>query len=144
MGVAFFISLAGEIIRVPDNHIGLVIRDPEQFGLTLGEIAAAYMKYGERRSIEGPARREILLKVINNGWIRVRRYRNYWSITANALTDDAQELLQDWAKKMFEGRHGFRETNMHMPVKMSTSEGDFLFAIGDMAEGKRGLLLYPV
>ena len=136
MGVAFFISRAGEIIRVPDNHIGAVIRDPEHFGLTLSEIAAAYMKCGERMSIEGAARREILLKVIKNGWIRVRRYRNYWSITADALTDDAQELLQDWANKMLRGRHGFKETDMYMPVKISTSEGDFLFAIGDVAEGK--------
>ncbi len=136
MGVAFFISRAGEIIRVPDNHIGAAIRDPEHFGLTLGEIEAAYMKCGERMGIEGTARREILLKVIRKGWIRVRRYRNYWSITADALTDDAQELLQDWAKNMLRGRHGFRETDMYMPVKISTSGGDFIFAIRDVAEGK--------
>ena len=75
-------------------------------------------------------------KVIKNGSIRVRRYRNYWSITADALTDDAQELLQDWAKNMLRGRHGFRETDMYMPVKISTSEGDFLFPIRYVAEGK--------
>ncbi len=136
MGAAFFISRAGEIIRVPDNHTGVVIRDPEQFGLTLSEIEAAYMKRGERMGVEGAARREILLKVIKNGWIRVRRYRNYWSITADALTDDAQELLQDWANKMLRGRHGFRETDRYMPVKISTFGGDFLFAMRDVAEGK--------
>jgi hypothetical protein len=95
MGVAFFISPADDIVRVPDNHIGVVIRGPEKFGLTLSEIEAAYIKYGERIGIEGEARREILLSVIQNGWIRGRGYRNYWSVTARSFTYGGLALPQE-------------------------------------------------
>ena len=57
MGVAFFISGSGNLIHVPDNHIGVVIQNPERFGLSSEEVRAAYKKHGERIGIEGEARK---------------------------------------------------------------------------------------
>jgi hypothetical protein len=136
MSIAFFISPTGDIIHVSDCHIATVIRDPETFGLTREEIEASYEEYGERVGVEGKARREILLRIIADGWIRIRRYPNkHWSVTVESLTPANQELLRDWARKMLSGLNGFRELDRYMPVQVSTPVGEFRCTIGDLAEG---------
>lgn len=134
--VAFFLSQTGDLIHVPLNHISTVIADPQRFGLTREEIENVYKDYGERVGVEGKARREILLRIIADGWIRIRRYPNRrWSVTANNLTPAVQKLLQGWAGKMLSGINGFREADRYMPVNVSTLEGDSRSTIGDLAEG---------
>ncbi len=136
MGIAFFISPTGDIIHVSDCHIATVIRDPDTFGLTREEIEASYKEYGERVGVEGEARREILLKIIADGWIRIRRYPNkYWSVTVEKVTPAVQGILRRWAEKMLSGTNGFREPDRYMPVKISSSDGDFHLTIGDLADG---------
>lgn len=85
MSIAFFLSPEGHLIHVQDNHVGTIIRDPPKFGLTPVEIESAYRNHGERIGVEGEARKELLLRIINHGWIRIRRYRDYWSVTADCL-----------------------------------------------------------
>jgi hypothetical protein len=137
MGIAFFLSASGNLIRVPDSHIGFIIGDPKRFGLTPTEIRSVYDKYKEPVGVEGEARREILLKIISNGWIRIRRYRNYWSVTMASLSPTAQARLQDWAEEMFTGKYGFKESDRYTPVKISTTEGHFLFTMQDMTMSRR-------
>ena len=134
--VAFFLSPSGDLIYVPDNHIGVVIRDPQRFGLTGQAIETAYLRHGETVGVEGVAREEILLKVVSRGWIRLRRYPNrYWSITAPFLTPAVQEHMRDWAMRILAGIEGFKEPDRHMPVRVSSLEGEFHSTIGDLAEG---------
>ena len=71
-GRAFFLSPKGKLIRVGTSHIAEVIRHPEEFGLSLEEIEKAYRKYGEKLGTEGKARGEILSRIIQEGWIRVK------------------------------------------------------------------------
>jgi hypothetical protein len=80
-------------------------------------------------------RKELLLKVISRGWIRVRKYRNYWLVTAHALTPAVQELLRNGAEKMLYGVNGPKERDRYMPVKVSTLEGESHCTIGDLADG---------
>lgn len=102
--VAFFLSQTGDLIHVPHNHISTVIADPERFGLTEEEIQFVYDKYEEPLGLEGQARREILLQIIADGWIRIRRYPNrHWSVTASSVSPTVQELLQGWAARTLEG-----------------------------------------
>lgn len=135
MSIAFFLSDQGDLIHVADSHIATVIRDPQRFGLTTAEIEAAYLRHGERIGIEGEARKELLLKVISQGWLRIRRYRNHWSVTAQALAPATQELLRGWAEKMLSGTHGFREQDRYLPVKVSTPEGEVICTMRDFADG---------
>ena len=46
--------------------------------------------------MEGEAREELILRVIAQGWIRVRNYRNYWSVTLGSLTNKIKTTLRDW------------------------------------------------
>lgn len=136
MSIAFFLSDQGDLIHVPDSHIAVVIRDPQRFGLTKAEIEAAYLRHGERIGIEGEARKELLLKVVSQGWLRIRRYRNHWSVTAQALNPATQELLRCWARKMLVGVNGgFKEWDRYISVKVTTAERETICAIGDLAEG---------
>jgi len=135
VNIAFFLSSTGDLIQVADSHIATVIRDPERFGLTPTEIETVYRKYGERIGIEGEARKELILRVISQGWIRLRRYRQHWSVTAERLTPATDKLLRDWAERMLSGVNGCRELDRYMPVRVSTPVGEFRCTIGDLADG---------
>ena len=69
----FFISPAGDVVPVHDGrHINAIIKYPKVFGFHKGEIEAMYAKHGEDVGVEADAREEILIRVISQGWIRVR------------------------------------------------------------------------
>ena len=130
MGVAFFISPTGQLVDVSLNHINTVILNPETFGLTLGEIQAAYDKYQEKIPIEGLARQELLKRVISSDWIRIRRYKNHYSVNAKDLSDSVKERLRNWAREMLVGINGSKEKDLYMPVQISTVEGQAGCIIG--------------
>lgn len=73
-----------EVYEVETTHIGMIMRSPDLFGLTLEEIREKHKAYGERMGREGKAREEIIRQVSEKGWIRVRKYvgrgAEYWSI----------------------------------------------------------------
>jgi len=135
MSIAFFLSPEGHLVRVPSNHISMVIAEPERFELTIEEIRAAYEKHGERIGVEGEARNELILKVVSQGWIRIRRYENYWSVTAPSLEPSVWDRLQNWAGKMLSGTNYFKEAHREMFLKISTPEGEIHSTIGDLADG---------
>jgi len=104
--------------------------------LTKEEIQTVYDRHGEQMGVEGEARKELLLRIIADGWIRLRRYPNrHWSITAPSLTPAVQEHLGDWAIGILVGIEGFKESDRYMPVKLDTSEGQIYSTIGELAEG---------
>ena len=134
--IAFFLSPSGDLIHVPLNHISTLIADPEKLGVTTEKIQNAYSRHRERIGIEGEARKELLLRIIADGWIRIRRYPNrYWSVIAPSLTPAVRERLRVWAAELLFGTGGFKEADRHMPVKISTPEGETACTIGDLAEG---------
>jgi hypothetical protein len=121
---AFWISPRGEIISSGINHIDTVISNSNKFGFTEDEIRKTYEKYGEILTQEGKAREEIIKKLIDKGWIRIRRYPNkFWSININRLNKKNKDFIQDWAEKILKGIHGFREQDKYMPVNIQTIKG---------------------
>ena len=108
---AFFLSPSGEIIYVGTTHIAQVISKPEKFGMSFEAIKKVYQQYGERIGLEGKARREILIFLINQGWIRLRRYREYWKVNLNDLNTTNRQYLKKWAKMIIRGDHRFKESD---------------------------------
>jgi hypothetical protein len=89
------------VIYVPHSHISLVISHPEKFHLNFDSIKAIYDKYEEKIGLEGTARREILLDLIDQGFIRIRKYKNYWKVNVKDLYGDSAAIfLHRWAKSM--------------------------------------------
>ena len=115
--VGMFISPDGEILFNNGSHIEAVISNPEQFGLTLDEITAEYSNYGEPIGMGGKARSVLLKKVIRNGWIRLRRYRNQqWSVTVDKLDKRTLKHLENWSLAILGGTLGVKEADPYMPV----------------------------
>jgi len=112
---AYFVSPFGKVVPTGTNHIGAVIKNPQKFGLTRDEVVRTFEKYGERLGQEGKAREEIIRDLVEQGWLRIRKYKNQWSITANALSKKVKDHIYDWAEKMIKGRE---ERDPYIPVKI--------------------------
>ncbi|MBT3368592.1 MAG: hypothetical protein HN416_15695 [Nitrospina sp.] len=122
--IAFFISPEGDILSVKTSHIRAVIDNPRKFGFTMENIKSLYAEHGELLGTEGIARRNILLKAVKDGWIRLRWYRNrYWSVTVGTLTEDTLNRLHQWAVKILSGIDGVCEDDPYMPVRITQIDG---------------------
>lgn len=142
--VAFFISSEGLLFRVEGgNHISTVIRNPSKFGLTTEQMERAYGFFGEKLGVEGTARKQILIRLIQQGWIRLRRYPNkYWSANILGLTLDVATILQDWAAKFLFGFEGFREPDPYMSVVITGCFGKLdRFSMKAISEGALSSLI---
>jgi hypothetical protein len=119
---AFFISPNGKIIHDGTSHIAKVISDPERFGLTLDEIKQVYSRHGEPMGLEGNARSEIIIRLIQNGWIRLRRYRDHWKCNVNVLDDIKRQHIRKWVKLILDGNSEFNELDRSIDVIIDQPE----------------------
>lgn len=134
---AFFISPEGEVINVSDTqHIHVITDNPEKFGLSLEEIRGRYRKYNERMGIEGKAREEIIMDVIEKGWVHIRKKINKpWIINAYEMNEITQNNLSVWAKNILEGMMGVQELNKNAPVEIRTINNNYECTISELIRG---------
>ena len=137
--VAYWISPRGEVVEVGTNHIAVVINHPEKFGLTLDKIQAVYDRYEERLGVEGDAREEIILGLLNKGFIRIRRYKNQYSLNIGKMSKKVKDTLYDWANKLLNtGIKGMKERDKYMPIRILGFKDHYNkeFTIQDIANDK--------
>jgi len=67
---------------------------------------------------EGKGREQIMKSLFNNGWIRIRQYKQFWSINVNKFSGKARTYITLWAKKILKGFNGFKEQDPHADVKI--------------------------
>jgi hypothetical protein len=100
---AYFINPTGKILDIDmDRHIMVIRQNPEKFGLTGEEIKELFDKYGERPNQEGKAREEIIHKLIKNGFVHIRQYRNFWAVNFWQLTSKIKKALSTWAEHLID------------------------------------------
>jgi hypothetical protein len=64
-----------EIFDVSDDtHVQFMIRNPEKFNLTTGDICLLYYFHEEAVGSEKQAREDLVKIAASQGWIRVRHY----------------------------------------------------------------------
>ncbi len=135
---AFWISPEGKILEVGTSHIAKIIQEPGIFGLKVKHIRQIYREYGEPMGHEGKAREKILLNLISQGWIRLRRYPNTcWKINIDELSDYTQKILIKWATEITtKGIAGHIETDLYFPVVIVKPDGKFehKITIGELAD----------
>lgn len=124
---AYWISPYGEVVEVGTNHIQLIIQNPKKFGYKKDQIKDIYDKYDEPMGVEGKAREEIILDVVNKGWIRVRRYDNKgYSVNISKMTKKVKDILFDWAYKLLNtGIKGMKEQDKFIPVNIQGFKDHF-------------------
>lgn len=93
----YWITPSGQSISAI-RHIEAIINNPKLFGETRESIEKTYEKHGEKIGLEGSAREEVMIRAIEKGFIRVREYRNWWSIDVNRLTKRIANVLHQWSK----------------------------------------------
>lgn len=98
---AFWIFPGNKKILEVSSHHQEVIRSPQIFGETEKSIRETYKKYSERLGLEGKARSEILTRVIQRGFIRIRENKNNWSIQVWEMTDETRNKIYKWAKAVY-------------------------------------------
>lgn len=118
---AYFISPKGEIIYCGVKHITKILQDPKKFGMDQAMIEYLHDFYNERIGQEGKAREQILISLINQGWIRIRKYGDkFWTVNVNKITRKVKQYLSKWAKEMLKGRDGIKEYDPQIPVKIDS------------------------
>ena len=136
---AFWITPKGETIGSMKSHISMVVANPKKFGLTDDYIKETYKKYEEKVGFEGKAREEIMKKLIDEGFIRIRKYGNYgWVIDVNRLMKKIKERITKWAEKITEkGIAGIKETSKFNSVKILDNTGTSKrMTINELSAGK--------
>ena len=102
--VGGWVSPTGQYIET-DLHINDILNHPSKFGLTAEYIKNIYAKHKESmmsagRPTEGEARDELIELVTKAGWIRYRKYRNYWSINVYQLDSKTLDNIKFWIRAM--------------------------------------------
>ena len=115
---AFFISPKGEIISTHQTHIQQVVTNPKKFGFTDEIIAHIYDFYNEPKGQEGKAREQILVSLLKQGWIRLRRSKNFWTAQLQKLDMKSKNYLSKWAGALLDGKLGFNELDPYVELKI--------------------------
>jgi len=92
---AYWISPAGEIFDLPPytRHIEMIKKDSSRFGIT-DEFIAEHEKECGHYAFEGSeARNNIMLHLILNGWVRLRKNKDLWTVQ---ISTEKKENLFDW------------------------------------------------
>jgi len=96
---AYWISPDGNIIDIGlQTHIAYIISHPAIFNTTLEKITKLYKKYNEVMPVEGIARHKIIMVLLKQNFIRIRQYKNHWSISLIILDDDTKSRLSQWSE----------------------------------------------
>ena len=149
---AYFISPSGKIIDCETSHISKIIENPKIFGYTKDYIEKIYDKYNEPIGHEGKAREKIILDLLQKGWIRLRKYKNFWSVNINKMTKKVKDYLQKWAENVQTNLFGFKERDKFIPVKITGSNykdefelnkiaNDILYNESELKEDRHNLII---
>lgn len=119
---AFWITPSGKVLDCgAKTNIAYVCDAPRKFGIKEQEVQSAYDKYGEPYGFEGKAREEVLRKVIANGFIRIRKYKNLYSVNVQTYNRRVGKLLSNWAYEMISSG---KENDKYMPVNITSDSGN--------------------
>jgi len=101
---AFWISPVGEFFPLPHDtfHIDMVETIPERFGLTIEYIRQIEIQTNSSISEGTLARDTIVTELFRKGWLRIRVYKNSWTIqTSRTHSEYIGPQLANWLEDLF-------------------------------------------
>jgi len=117
--IAFWIAPSGEIHLVKDTHIQYVIDHPELFQISLEALRRRYDDYGEEWGSEGQAREEKIRELVAEGWIRIRRYSEVYSVNVPDFDGRSRKHLARFAARLLnDGFDGRYERDRYMELRI--------------------------
>lgn len=127
---AYFLSPRGTILPVEQTHIKAVFHAPGTFGVTLEGLCATYDRYHEPYGLEGRARNDVLGRLVNNGWIRVRyqpRSSRFTFQVGKDLTRANRRALRRFVLLIHSGFIRPLGAGEHSTALLLTSRGEVLY-----------------
>jgi hypothetical protein len=119
---AYWINQYGKILEIGGStHIDQVIANPKKFGLTKEYIKRVYDKHVEKLGREANAREEIIFKLVNSGFIRIRLYPNkFWGVNVNRMDSRTKKALSKWAEIARENKFAGKKMDVMIDTKNGT------------------------
>lgn len=145
---SFWISPSGVIIATDaDKHINMITSDPQKFGLSKEYVEEVFARYNEPMDHEGKAREEIIENILQDGWIRIRKYPRpgYYGVTINFMSAQKRRALKAWAHRMLTtGIDGEKEPDREAEVRIvdlvrdgvAARDHSVVTTISDVADGR--------
>ena len=118
---AYWITPTGKVLDCgAKKHIDYVCDVPEKFGLKRQEVEAIYNKYSEPYGFEGKAREDVIIKALEKGFIRLRKYREFWSVNVWNYNRKTAKVLSNWAYELLQSPNPDR----YIPVNITSDSGN--------------------
>lgn len=137
---ASWISPSNKIYGVEISHIKSILDNPSIYGFkNKEELLKLHKKYGEKIGFEGKAREEILLKLIEKGWVRCRYFDRdaEWHVQASRINKSVVRKVMDWASQLIikgEGLSSHKNTPINL---MGIKDGKVLSSsVGGAVKGE--------
>ncbi len=121
-----------KIIPVGTIHIRYILDNPELFNLTSEVLQDWYKQNNEKIGQEGKTREQVIKKVAEDGWIRVRHYmrpRDMWSIQTYDARRDKKSIDNFILWCLNEGVMGMND-ELHILSYKDGSMKDYSFMDG--------------
>lgn len=102
---AYWIDPYGDFHPVKGGkHIQSILQDPDQFGLKREYVVEKFKKYGEKLGQEGKAREELMVDLMMDGWIQVRKQKrnNAWTILTSKINNPRNRIWDFFAKLFYD------------------------------------------
>jgi len=112
---AYWLFPDGKIHPVTTTHIQAVINCPEEFGETSTTLKNLYDAYQENMPHEGKARVEIMKRILQRGYVRIREKQNYWVIELFQFSSKEEDLISQWVNYVRSNL-----TDRHAGLKINT------------------------
>jgi len=58
------------------------------------------------------------MALLKQNWIRIRKYKTFYTMNLNLLAGKAKSYANQWAKKILKGLHGFKEQDPYTIVNI--------------------------
>lgn len=130
MNDVFWISPNNEVIALPGKHIDAMLAKPERFGFTKHLLQQYFIKHNEQYGHEGKARAEIISKLMDKQWTRIRYIprTDSWTMQISGnLTKQKKDLIWSFIEGIISGSIKTRGSK-HSDIRVLNTQGTLLFS----------------
>lgn len=129
-GSGYWLSPNNFVFRVSPTHIAAICDFPDRFGLDEAQLRKIFLDTGEPWRSEGKARREIIIRLVQDGrWIRVREYRRNWTVNVGDLSAPSIARIRGFFRAFG------RSTVPNNSVVLDLPESQITSLVNDLIEG---------
>lgn len=110
-GAGFWISPHRKYFLI-STHIESVCSAPRKFGIDEKSLRQLFEAHNEPYGSEAEARIEVVRALVRHGWIRVRHYRDGWTVNVGILDGPVRATLAAFFGELYGGALSFEDVRI--------------------------------